>query len=400
MGKLFAVRFANKLGLSILASISTAAISHVAGTNSVQVSYVSATSTIKSSSGNTTLLQPESQISTHKKTKNNYGTTAPTTTWKTPTTQLIVSTVVPHPIPTTLQNNNLNGKANQNTQPAPIPLTRSNNTSSVLNSPTTTGAAGTGIAAVPLGSLTVSTSGTTATTTAAQTTTTSTSTTLSTPSTSTTLPTTSTSVSNQQFGSIGFQSFPSSAVTTDGTDLNPWFVQFNGYGSVASVADPVLGSSLNLTPAIASTPSSTHSALVTTSNSYGNFNSIFTYRTIKQLRTGSSPNPWEVGWVLFHYSDNTHFYYFLAKPTGWELGKEDPSYPGNQRFMATGSNPEFPIGSTYKVSVSMLGNSINVSVNGVHVVSYTDTENPYLSGSFGLYDEDSSVDYAPIVVTQ
>ncbi len=182
-----------------------------------------------------------------------------------------------------------------------------------------------------------------------------------------------------------------------GQTYGSWIPDFNGYGTIQRVNDPVLGDSLNLTPAVASSPNSTHAALVKTSNSYGDFNATFTYRTVSQLRTGSSPNPWEVGWVLFHYNDNTHFYYFLAKPTGWELGKEDPTYPGNQRFMVTGSTP-FPVGSTYKINVVMTGATISVTVNGTPIVTYTDTQSPYLNGSLALYDEDSSVDYAPLVV--
>ncbi|EQD59984.1 lipoprotein, partial [mine drainage metagenome] len=112
---------------------------------------------------------------------------------------------------------------------------------------------------------------------------------------------------------------------------------------------------------------------------------------------GTAPNPWEVGWVLFHYTDNTHFYYFIAKPTGWELGKEDPSYPGNQRFMATGSTP-FPIGTNYHIFITMHGSTISVTVNGNLIVTYTDTQHPYASGSFGLYDEDSSTVYGPVTV--
>ncbi len=217
------------------------------------------------------------------------------------------------------------------------------------------------------------------------------------PTTTTTQPPTTTTTQPPTNNLFDFSLFPMNVNAAPGTYGN-WTVDFNGYGSVTRNIDPVLGDSLNLTPEVSSAPSQTHSALVTTTGSYGNFNATYSYRTISQLRVGSQPNPWEVGWVLFHYTNNTHFYYFIAKPTGWELGKEDPNYPGNQRFLATGSNPTFPIGSTYHVNVQMSGSTISITVNGTPIVKYTDQQNPYLSGTFGLYDEDSSVDYAPLVL--
>lgn len=216
--------------------------------------------------------------------------------------------------------------------------------------------------------------------------------------TTTTSTTAATPTTTTPLGTIGYSSFPTNNQGTPGQTYGPWFVDFNGYGSINRVNDPVLGPSLNLSPAVANASNVTHSALVTTTSNYGNFNATFTYRTISQLRTGTPPNPWEEGWVLFHYTNNTHFYYFLAKPTGWELGKEDPSYRGNQRFMATGSSPTFPVGATYKINVIMNGSTISVSVNGTPIVTFTDNQNPYLSGSFGLYDEDSSVDYGPLQI--
>lgn len=80
--------------------------------------------------------------------------------------------------------------------------------------------------------------------------------------------------------------------------------------------------------------------------------------TLKQLRNKdntpstpsnptSEPNPWEVGWLLWCFSpDPTHpydpsptsnsnfrFYAVVLKPNGWEVSKQDPAYPGGQRFL-------------------------------------------------------------------
>jgi len=109
-------------------------------------------------------------------------------------------------------------------------------------------------------------------------------------------------------------------------------------------------------------------------------------------------NGWEVGWVLWHYTDSSHFYYFIPKPNGWELGKEDPAFPGAQRFLATGVTRMFPVGNWYTVRVRQVSNTITVWVNGVQVVSFTDTLGPYLSGSVGLYNEDSQVRFDSLTV--
>jgi hypothetical protein len=115
-------------------------------------------------------------------------------------------------------------------------------------------------------------------------------------------------------------------------------------------------------------------------------------RTTRQLRR-PQPNPWEVGWLLWHYQDDTHFYYLALKPNGWELGKEDPAYPGNQRYLATGSSPDFALGRWYVVRVSQHGPAIGVTVDGKSLVRVTDTQDPYLSGRVGLYAEDASATF-------
>src|SRR5699024_10353258 len=75
-----------------------------------------------------------------------------------------------------------------------------------------------------------------------------------------------------------------------------------------------------------------------------------TVTTEQQIRHGT-PNPWEVGWVLWNYSDTDHFYALALKPNGWEITKQDPAYRGGQRFLHTGSKPAFPFGRDYRVEV-------------------------------------------------
>jgi hypothetical protein len=120
--------------------------------------------------------------------------------------------------------------------------------------------------------------------------------------------------------------------------------------------------------------------------------------TVSQLRQGSPPNSWEVAWVFWHYTDNTHFYSLMLKSNGWELGKEDPAFPGAQRFLATGSTPVFPIGVPYTVRVVQVQGQMVVYVNGVSLTSFTDTQTPYLSGSIGLYCEDAHVTFGNVLI--
>jgi hypothetical protein len=114
---------------------------------------------------------------------------------------------------------------------------------------------------------------------------------------------------------------------------------FNGNG-VASVtgAQPLI----TLRPQRALTPGTTHAALVISAARYRSFTATLTVRTARQLRRGAAgpPNPWEVGWVLWHYTSNQRFYALTLEPAGWVLSKQDPAYPGGERFLASGKAPD------------------------------------------------------------
>src|SRR5205085_10706971 len=122
-----------------------------------------------------------------------------------------------------------------------------------------------------------------------------------------------------------------------------WISAFAGFGCV-QVESNGTQSWLDESPKVGTTSSETHSALVLGPSFSNALTFSVSLNTVAQLRRGSPPNPWEVAWVLWHYTDNNHFYYFVPKTNGWELGKEDPAYPGSQRFLATGSSPTFSIG--------------------------------------------------------
>ena len=95
---------------------------------------------------------------------------------------------------------------------------------------------------------------------------------------------------------------------------------------------------LVLSPSVATRADETHSALVLTRKRYrGNLSFAGRLRTVRQLRTGSAPNPWECGWIVWNYQDAEHFYYLAVKPNGWELGKRDPVYAGGQNSSRPGT---------------------------------------------------------------
>ncbi len=187
--------------------------------------------------------------------------------------------------------------------------------------------------------------------------------------------------------------------STVATALGPgsaWRVAYNGFGRAwASARDGV--TRITLQPAQAASPAQTHAALVLSRRNWRDLVAEIRLRTNRQLRA-SHPNPWEVGWILWHYTSDHRFYYIILKPNGWELGKADPSYPGGQRFLATAAYPVFPPGRWYTVRVQQRGAGIEVDVDGRRLVRFTDSQAPYRSGWVGLYTEDASVTFQPVAV--
>ena len=115
-----------------------------------------------------------------------------------------------------------------------------------------------------------------------------------------------------------------------------------------------------------------------------------TIATPEQLRQGATPNAWETAWLVWNHSDNDHYYYFVARANGWELGKRDPAYSGGQRFMATGSE-SWPLAEPKNFVVTKSGNTVEISINGKVITTFTDDENPYTGGTIGLYTEDARI---------
>ena len=196
--------------------------------------------------------------------------------------------------------------------------------------------------------------------------------------------------------SDGFDSYPAGQ-WPEGSTRGNWRVDFSGFGSVGIVR-PSSSSSNKVhyqEPLAATSPGETHASLVTSAPVFDGVDYTVRVRTVKQLRTGSAPNPWEVAWVVWGYADDRHFYYFVPKPNGVELGKAHPGYPGGQRFLYTSGSPRAAVGSWHTVRVRQVGNVIDVWLDGRRVVSgLRDEPGPagdayYPSGRVGMYNEDA-----------
>lgn len=170
----------------------------------------------------------------------------------------------------------------------------------------------------------------------------------------------------------------------------PWTVRYDGYGTVEAEQDAVI-----LEPKSAADHEITHGGLVHTTAQCTDPSFAVTVATQAQVREGE-PNPWEVAWVLWDFVDDTHFYAIALKPNGWELTKQDTAYPGNQRFLATGDQPTFPIRTEYRVEVHREGPRMQVHVDGRPLVEFVDEDSPYLGGGVALYTEDARVRFSDV----
>lgn len=201
-----------------------------------------------------------------------------------------------------------------------------------------------------------------------------------------------------------FASYAASACPqyTDGDTIGPWKVVFTGYGCVR-VVDNGAGKVLEMQPKApvpAATSAETHSTLLTSSAPIdGDFIYEGTVSTTKQLRTQPAPNTWETAWVVWNYTDNDHFYYMILKENGWEIGKRDPAYPGGQRFLATGTQPRFPLTGIKQFMITKTDTSTAVSVNGATLTTFVDNERPYTTGAVGMYTEDAAIRVNALKVT-
>lgn len=200
-------------------------------------------------------------------------------------------------------------------------------------------------------------------------------------------------------GRLTYDAAPTGVSWSEGTRYGSWYSVHSGFGSTR-VENTSQGRRLWLSPRAPTAVSETFSSLVRSVRSFGDIDMTLRFQTLAQLRL-PQPNPWEVAWVIWRYADNDHFYYFIVKPNGWELGKEDPAYPGKQRFLASSSGDHrFPIGVWYRLRVRHVGDEIMVWIDDRLVARFRDRQRPYRAGTVALYVEDARAVFGPVALRE
>ena len=188
-----------------------------------------------------------------------------------------------------------------------------------------------------------------------------------------------------------FSAYPAGSEYAQGTTFGQWNVVQSGYGHVKIVDNGGGNNALELKPKAQSGQTATSSTEVIGPQHGDEFTFSGTISTPEQLRQNAPPNAWETGWLVWNYTDNDHFYYFVPRANGWELGKRDPAYAGGQRFLATGSEG-WPLADSKQFTISKQGGTIEVKINGKVIATVTDDDQPYNgNGRIGIYSEDARV---------
>jgi hypothetical protein len=199
---------------------------------------------------------------------------------------------------------------------------------------------------------------------------------------------------------------------TDG-QISPngkWKAIYTGYGSmgVASSTNPTTSTKNNYffeEPKTSVYHNQTRGSLVTTTKAFSDFKMTLKMKTVKQIRENSPPNPWETGWVFWHYMDRFHYYALVLKTDGFQIEKKDNNVRCDcEIYLVDVSHPKVKLGQwqtvTLRVTNSASGTPhIKVWVNGVKAADFVDNKirqpnSPELaSGDVGLYNEDALVNF-------
>ncbi|HJU94751.1 MAG TPA: family 16 glycoside hydrolase [Nitrososphaera sp.] len=199
---------------------------------------------------------------------------------------------------------------------------------------------------------------------------------------------------------------PPYSITDNQTSPNgKWFNKYNGFGVSGTVTTTSLTTTNNNNtvfyeePKTSTRPSETHAALTLTTQSFEDVEMQLKVKTNKQLRQNSTPNPWEVAWIMWRYQDEWHHYYFIFKPNGIELGKkQNENQAEEQIFLYTANEPKLKIDEWNTWYIKMSGNHIEIwlkMADGTiqRVVNYHDNAPITGPGNIGLYTEDAHVQF-------
>ena len=201
-------------------------------------------------------------------------------------------------------------------------------------------------------------------------------------------------------------------ITDDQTSPNgKWFNKYSGFGTSGTVMirPSSLTPSNNNTvfyekPKTSTNSNETHSALTLTTQLYEDLEMQIKVKTSQQLRQNSTPNPWEVAWIIWRYQDDWHHYYFILKPNGVELGKkQNDNHAEAQIFLYTANEPKLKINEWNSWYLKMSGNHIEIWLEMAddswqRVVNYYDNEPIMGRGRIGLYTEDAHVQFDDVYI--
>ena len=205
---------------------------------------------------------------------------------------------------------------------------------------------------------------------------------------------------------------PSYTITDNQTSPNgKWFNKYNGFGASGTVTITSLMATNNNNntvfyeePKTSTSLNETHAALTLTTESYEDVEIHLKVKTNKQLRQNSTPNPWEVAWIMWRYQDDWHHYYFIFKPNGVELGKkQNENQAEEQTFLYTANEPKLKIDEWSTWYIKMSGNHIEIWLKMAHgpmqrVVDYHDNAPIVGPGNIGLYTEDAHVQFDDVYI--
>ena len=81
---------------------------------------------------------------------------------------------------------------------------------------------------------------------------------------------------------------------------------------------------------------------------------------------------------------SSHFYALTLEARGWVLSKQDPAYRGDERFLASGRTPGFPVGlARTRCRSPRWATGDDHAPDGHLLTRFTDTQRPYLTGALG-----------------
>ena len=200
---------------------------------------------------------------------------------------------------------------------------------------------------------------------------------------------------------------PLYTITDNQTSPNgKWFNKYNGFGASGTViVAPLTATATNNNtvffeePKSSTNPNETHAALTLTTQTYEDVEMQLKVKTNEQLRQNSTPNPWEVAWIMWRFQDDWHHYYFIFKPNGVELGKkQNENQAEEQIFLYTANEPELKINEWNTWHIKMSGSHIEIWLKMADgswqkVVDYHDNAPILGPGNIGLYTEDAHVQF-------